>query len=449
MTDNEKGVGQTPDFADQEFWGAFNQQLWLLVKEGRSADNRVSAEADVSDRVSLENSRKTNCLSFARYNEIAENPSTAGDAEKIHLQDCRYCERHINAFAALRSRSVQAASIPNAITKRNWSTWLVERFRVFGAISNGGGWLHGPLGKAALAGLTILLAGTVAFFLFQSRWLRPDQKASAPVGGPLNQGQNVQSPAQANLPNTNAKNLPSPTLRASDSATPPKTLVKKSEAEKNETLATPNHANEEQAVHLASESDLAALSLEDRRAVRESYEMEGIWLRGSDFESLTNNARRGLKDDQVTPIYPKNEATLETNPVFRWQGTGNQEYRIIVTYRGGEKVGASELLSQNSGQIRENLDPGIYYWRIAVRRHGEKEKIIPGFIIFKISSETEKRKVASAVAATRSNLVRAILYARAGFLGKAEVELKAELEKNPDSSTARKMLAQVQGWRMK
>lgn len=67
--------------------------------------------------------------------------------------------------------------------------------------------------------------------------------------------------------------------------------------------------------------------------------------------------------------------------------------------------------------------------------------------MFKVLGESEKRELEAAKNSVKSNLVNAILYARAGLLAEAERELNVELRRNPNSSKARKMLAQVRKWR--
>ena len=205
----------------------------------------------------------------------------------------------------------------------------------------------------------------------------------------------------------------------------------------------PTRSKEERADFAALVSTISGTQ-EDKTAVLESLRAGEISFAGSDFEILTT---RATESDKVSPVYPKQEATLETNPNFRWQGAEGLEYRVIVTYLDGKEVTSSKVLTQNNGRLEEELKPGIYYWRIATRRKGRKEESVTGFTIFKILSEAEKQRLEAAVNSTGSNLVRAILYARAALPEKAEAELQAELRKHPRSPAAKKMLGQVRGLR--
>jgi hypothetical protein len=237
---------------------------------------------------------------------------------------------------------------------------------------------------------------------------------------------------------------------AGNSATHAKTTTNESGTNRRgrRTPGRPNQSNEERAWNAAPATDFTGTP-QEKAAVLASLRAGEISLAGSDFESLKRARARGSDGDDVSPIYPRNEATFETNPIFRWQGSAELEYRIIVSYLDGTEVKSSKVLSQESGRLDEELAPGTYYWRIAVRRKGGKEEIVYGFTLFKVLSRAEKQRLESATDTAGSNLVRAILYARAGFPEKAEAELNAELQKHPHSATAKKMLAQVRGWRRK
>jgi hypothetical protein len=455
--EGRKETPEVPDFTDEKFWQEFNQQLWALVKKAEPANVSESLlsepfeeSADVSDVVSPENSRKKECLSFARYNELAENPSALTAAEKTHLEGCRHCERHIAAFAQLMPREVPAGATTQGVTaKASWRERVVEALRAAGAIINPGAWLHMSRAGAALAALIIILAAGGALLLIRSGLLRHHEIAAVPAKDVANQNQSVPSPEAPTPPNTNAPKNSSTVTGDDDSASHPKPGAGRPNKR---TTAPPkseggNLPKEERAGNTPAGPDLRGRPTD--RAVLASLKAGRILLDGSDYELLREKVTRGLSNYQVAPIYPKNEATFEANPNFRWQGADDLEYRVIVSYRNGSEVDSSKVLAQPNGRLEIELAPGIYYWRIAVRRQGEKEEIVPGYIIFKVLSQAERQQLESAVSSAKSNLVRAILYARAGFPGKAEAELEAELNENPGSTAAKKMLAQVQGWRRK
>jgi hypothetical protein len=433
MTDKEeKRMHQTPDFTNEEFWREFNQQLWLLAKESESSEINSDEESTVAtDIVSPENSRKKDCLSFERYNEIAEQPTSITVAEKIHLEHCRYCTRRIASFSELLLQSVQH---PEVSAKTTWRKWLLSKRLFLNTVINREIRLSLSPAKVVLATLAIILVGGLAFMLIQSGLLWKNETASLQNKNPQNQ--NLQNQVNSNLPNTNSTNSPSspktPLIK------PNKKTVKPKKSE------SPIQSNEEQAKNSLSEKA-------NQRQVRESLKTGVISLDGSDLEKLQEVTTRSVNDSNIKPISPKNEAVLETSPSFHWQGTDNFEYKIVVTYLDLNKVAESKTISQNNVRIEKELSPGFYFWRIEKRQKGEETPFepVPGLIIFKVSSEKEKLQIESAGNSTKSNLVRAILYARAGLLEQSEVELKAELVKNPNSSKAKKMLAQVQGWRRK
>lgn len=446
-----------PDIADEEFWQEFNQKLWLLVKEAEpSAIKTAAADLSVSfkelkeikDYVSPEHLRKKECLSFERYNEIAENPTNITFAEKAHLEHCRYCERRITAFAELLTPPIEDTT-PEVFPMPTRKTW---RERFFFTIENGFDFKLQPL-NVGLAALAIFLTFGFVLFLIQSA-NKPNEETAVSTENTENFKQNAQN--QTNLARETNKNNES--FANTNAEIRPRNQVKKE--------VLPNIRNKKQEKEIVPESkkpikttpselELAQLPSRDREAVRESLQTGEIPL-SEDLALLQLNLdTRGKKENIETAnsISPKGEATLETSPNFRWQAAENSEYKIFVTDRAFREVAESKTLSQNNWQIEKELSPGFYFWQIGVRQKGEKEETpfskTARRMMFKVLSRTEKRQIETAVKSTKSNLVRAILYARAGLLEKAEIELNAELDKHPNSSKARKLLTQVQIWRRK
>ncbi|MCY7374413.1 MAG: hypothetical protein LH472_00360, partial [Pyrinomonadaceae bacterium] len=114
--------------------------------------------------------------------------------------------------------------------------------------------------------------------------------------------------------------------------------------------------------------NFAALPNREREAVRQSLETGNIVV-SEDLTLLREvPTRRGAED--ITPIAPRNEATIEPAPVFRWQTTENAEYQITVTDRAGGEVAKSAALAENVWQIDKNLAAGFYFWKIAARNKG-------------------------------------------------------------------------------
>lgn len=162
---------------------------------------------------------------------------------------------------------------------------------------------------------------------------------------------------------------------------------------------------------------------------------------------LENPVRRGKKTDSLLPIYPKNEATLENRPTFRWQKLENSEYRITVLNRELNEVAASKILKQNDWRLNKELPAGFYFWQVSVRKNDAEEFVPAGNrAFFKIVGEAEKQRIGQAKKSADLNLVNAVLDARAGLFAEAEQALNNELLKHPKSAKARKMLAQVRRW---
>jgi hypothetical protein len=456
MTDEGRGEARgLPDSGDENLWREFNEHLWRMVNEDGPSEagaglpppyESFEEEADAAAPVSPANLRKDDCLTFERYQVVASEPSALTSAERLHLEACRHCERHVAAFAAQAPRAATPEVTAAAVTHRtNWRERIAGRLRARGALSDFAPLLRATPAWAAVTAF-VIVAALGAFLLFKSGLLRANETASSPSVAVPKQSQDVRSPTPPNAPDDKAPRERAGALQADSSPAPPKgaTGVLKPKVIPRKASEKPAPSNEERAVHTPYDSNVVGPPAE-KAAVVASLRAGRIVTAGSEFESIERVGTRSAGGGEVTPLYPKNEATLETNPTFRWRGAEGLEYRIIVSYLDGSEVESSRVLSGESGRLERDLAPGTYFWRVAARRKGGREEVVPGYVIFKVLSEAERRRVEAAAGSSKSNLVRAILYARAGLLGKAE----AELDKRPRSPKANRMLSQVRSWRQK
>lgn len=442
----EKSNHQSPDEADEQFWQDFSRDLWLLFKR---AENLPDAEAEnllAGETIKLSELKNTpnlreNCLTFTRCDEIGKRQNSVSAAEKTHLQDCRFCARRVERFGASPlsalpkkdDAEIEAAISPIQPPKKSlWS-------RLFPSAGENSRLIWSPL-TFGLAGLAIILFGGLTFVVWQTNFSQSRTDVSDLKSGA---NETPRIPTAADFPaneNSNAADFTPANSALNDSPPLPKN--------RREIAANENAPNARNADELAI--NFGAIPNDERAAVRESLRTGKI-SPSADLARMQNvPTRRAGEDNAATPVSPKNEATLDAAPVFRWQAAADSEYQITVTDDAGRDVAKSAILSQNSWQIEKELPAGFYFWKIAVRRKGvdEPSKNLSR-AMFKVLSETEKRKLEAAKNSVKSNLASAILYARAGLLAEAERELNAELRKNPNSAKARKMLAQVSSWREK
>jgi hypothetical protein len=457
--EGQRDAAGVPDAADQKFWREFEQQLWVLVNKAEPPElgaartlpaESPDVEADAPRFVSRRNLRKQDCLSFERYGEVAERPSTLTAAEELHLEDCRHCKQHVAAFAARlprRATSEREAVTPGVVTKTDWRAWLVGWLRVPEPLADFGLRLSAMRASVALVAALILLAAG-ALYLLRPGSSGPDEAASKPSEEIPVQNQNAGSSASSTSPDADSSRESAKMPEAGGPDAPPPTVADTPNRRnvRRQASQRPPRAKDEQAGVITHALDFVGTP-EEKRAVLDSERSGEISFAGSDFENLKRVVTRSSDGDKVAPVYPRNEATLEANPTFSWRGTAGLEYRIIVSYLDGAEARSSKVIAQSSGRLDEELPPGTYFWRIAARRKGSEDESVSGFTIFKILSRAERERLESSVNSTGSNMVRAILYARAGLLDKAEAELHAELRKNPRSRAAKKMLAQVRGLR--
>jgi hypothetical protein len=431
---DEELENQIPDADDEQFWDDFNRELWFMFKKAEDfSDVEMDSQIfeDVSESVERAVNSREKCLSFERCAEIGQKNAKISDAERLHLQDCRFCPRRIEKFGELpQIATIENESDENLPKKSFWSGILSQADSFFNQIS-------GKLVFASLA--TIAIFGMAIIFILTSD--KSDQETvsitdptkNAPLpeisNPPTNEILETDSNNQTsiNSPVNNSRILPDKTKEIT-----PKSNSADKKPSDNEII------------------ELAFLSGNERQAVRESVQVGRIQI-SKDLALLQENPiLRGNEKIAVPQISPKDEATLENRPVLRWENLENYEYKIIILDQGLKKVAESGVLSQNSWQTEKPIPADFYFWKVLARKKGAAEfEQTENKAFFKIVGEPEKSRIEKAKKLTKSNLVTAVLYARAGLLREAERELNAELQKYPNSVKAKKMLEQVRQWRKK
>jgi hypothetical protein len=140
-------------------------------------------------------------------------------------------------------------------------------------------------------------------------------------------------------------------------------------------------------------------------------------------------------------------------PRFRWEAlpaaTG---YRVFVLNEAGEEVAASGELPAGATfwQPPTPLPAGATYsWAVVALVAGQ-EIVAPAVnlpeVKFHLLATAQARRIKALGGRTRSSLARGILYARAGLLSEAKVELRLFLRQEPQSGVARKLLRQLETW---
>lgn len=421
-----------PDDSDEQFWDDFSRDLWVLLKKSEDFEAVESENLIINNTAEIPNSRE-NCLTFTRCAEIGQQQFAVSDVENAHLQDCRFCARRIEKFGELPKTVIQEAIEEKPAKKSWWSNF-------FSAISEAAtfDWLSGKLVAASLAVVAIFGIAIIIFQLLSNQRYEQiavisDSNTNSPTPriAELPTNENLESPSNIRLP-ANEERVYSTISPKKTAEIPPKEIDK--EKRSSEDLAV----------------ELAFLSKNEREAVRQSVQVGRIQISEDLAQLQQDTTRRGNEDFPIKQILPKNEATLESQPVLRWQNAENSEYRITVFDQALNKVAESEVLRQNSWQIDKKLAAGFYFWEVLARKKDAAEfKPASKQAFFKIVGDAEKSRIEKAKRATKSNLISAILYARAGLFAEAERDLNAELKKNPKSVKAQKMLAQVREWKMK
>lgn len=441
----KKEISEVPDFADESFWRDFSRELHRMMTKAENSPPKLSAANQNAAADGEKAARRgAECLSFARSAEIGRDANVGTAPEKTHLENCRTCARRVAQYTAqplpappsksavkIETPISPARTPPESLWARIFSPPSANRTRTRSALSFG------------LTGLAAILLGGLLFVALRTNSnqmeTRVSESRNAAGETPTNAGDDF--PANENL-NEPLKDIARADPNANDTPPLPKNQ-KETPADEN----PPDKPIPDQPIPDQPALDLNALPVGERAAVREALSTGRI-APSADFARLRNVPLRRAGADRAAPLAPRNEATLAAAPAFRWRALENAEYQITVTDDGGREVAKSPVLAQNNWQIEKELPAGFYFWKVTARRRGETVFVGNSSpAMFKVLSVAEKNALETARRAVESNLASAILYARVGLLAEAERELNAELQKNPNSRTARKILAQVRGWR--
>lgn len=209
---------------------------------------------------------------------------------------------------------------------------------------------------------------------------------------------------------------------------------------------TPNLVTSQTLNSLAPDLRAAVINAEQTGTLPIATEIVSL---GGKREKLagTPNDRPGFR-----LVRPKATAIRETRPRFEWTArAGASSYRILVVdLQSGDLVARGQSGATTSWQPQTALAAGAsYQWQVEALRGTEVLERVPR------PPEPEARfTILSAQAARKfekleeenhdSPLVIAVAAARVGLLEKASAELRALTKANPDSLTARRLLANAE-----
>jgi hypothetical protein len=417
----DEQIPNAPNPVQEESWDDFNRLLWKMVNEV-DVSNIQAPDAEKADEPNPPvNLRKRDCLSFERCNEIAEKKPILSPVEDSHLKSCQYCQKRIETFT-LQFPVASNQSIQE-ITDTPKQTWLQTIKNAFAA--------NWSAVKFATAAFLLILTVGLLFILFRSN-PQPENLANA----------NVQETPSINNIQPPETPVNKPVIITQNPSNVNKTSANLNE---NKSVATPPEPEKE----FDFSAELAYLPKTERNAVLQSLN-NGQIIPSQDLALLQENIIRRSKSQIFVPISPKDEAVSSSQPIIRWQNQEKGQYKVEVFDRELKKIAESEVLTQNSWQINKKIPAGFYFWQISkIKSDSTEVDEKSDKVFFKIVSETERNRIERAKNSTKSNLVAAILYARAGLLTEAKRELNLELQKNPNSTKVRKMLSQINGWQTK
>lgn len=166
--------------------------------------------------------------------------------------------------------------------------------------------------------------------------------------------------------------------------------------------------------------------------------------------SLMGSEKRG---GEFSVIEPAGGVLLTDRPTFRWSPMEGAEGYVVEVYDGKfNPVATSARLTGHSWTAPRSFARGeVYAWQVKAIKDGEEitsPRPPAPQARFRVLDQTKADEISRARRVYRSSrLTLGLLYAEAGLLKEAELELRALRRANPDSEIARRLLRQVRALR--
>lgn len=159
------------------------------------------------------------------------------------------------------------------------------------------------------------------------------------------------------------------------------------------------------------------------------------------------------QENTFTLTEPVGKVVLSDRPVFRWSSLrGATGYVVEVYDEKFNQVASSPQLNAPSWTASQSLKRGgVYAWQVRASKDGQEVKAprpnAPE-ATFRVLDQAKANEVTQARRAyATSHLTLGLIYAQAGLLDEAEGEFRALQKANPDSTVARRLLANVRALR--
>jgi hypothetical protein len=344
----------------------------------------------------------------------------SGEALQVvtdHLAGCGQCLLAIEDLRAFRNevapsldREYQPALITPSVAKESWFIKFGSLFRL------------SPIPAFGGAVLAILLLAVVAWLVWRTPNERQPQIAEAPT--PVSQ--------------------PSPSVEPVTPQPQPVTVV----AQLNDggrVLTLDQEGKLSGADDLpANYRNLVTKALSTQR-IEKSSQLQGLTRPPSSLMSSDN------QKDQFTVLEPAGSVLLTDKPAFRWSTLEGATGYVVEVYDAQFNLVTSSPQLSNPSWTTTLPRGNVYSWQVKAIKEGQEitsPRPPAPQAKFRVLDQAKVNELARAKRAYgSSHLTLALLYADAGLLREAELELRLVLKSNPSSELARKLLRQVQGLR--
>jgi hypothetical protein len=178
-------------------------------------------------------------------------------------------------------------------------------------------------------------------------------------------------------------------------------------------------------------------------------------LPGDESDEHLDEQARGTADDGMLTkrwrlVGPITTLVRRLTPLFRWTSIERADsYEVTIYDDAFSLIDSSGPIKTTWWRTRKPLERGrLYRWMVTAEKDGKEIFAAPPRgAAFQVIEEAELIHVQRELRKTDSQALRSLIYAEAGLLDDAEIELQRHLENRPYDKQARELVKTIRSWR--
>jgi hypothetical protein len=167
-------------------------------------------------------------------------------------------------------------------------------------------------------------------------------------------------------------------------------------------------------------------------------------------EQARGTAVEGMLTKRWRIVGPMTTLVRSLTPQFKWTSTERADsYEVSIYDDAFNLIDSSGPIRTTWWRTRKPLERGrLYRWMVTAEKDGKEIFAAPPRgAAFTIIQEAELIDVQRKLTGSHSPVVRGLIYAEAGLLDEAEIELQRHLEFRPYDKQAKELVKTIRSWR--